>query len=175
MKDQSVGVYDYDEKKYNKLNKPLSSYVWWSLLAFLIVWIIICWIWVFGIIASIIQTDIPIWAMAPLLWLIWFWSIFLIIGRNATYKKIKYKRLRKKLKEFWLKKDWIITEIKSSWGRIDKQQWYKIIAFVDNNTICESEVIYCDVFKYISGWDHIDIYFDSEDPSKYWMDVDSIN
>jgi hypothetical protein len=27
MKDQSVGVYDYDEKKYNKLNKPLSSYV----------------------------------------------------------------------------------------------------------------------------------------------------
>lgn len=172
--EQWINDNDYITYKETKNKKPLSSYIWWKLLAFAIVWVLMCWVWVFVMIYTCIVNNAGFMDIYPLFFFIALWVIILIIGIIPIYQKIKYKNYSKKLQDYWITKEWIITSIKPTWGKINNQPWYLIEVIADSK-IFKSPPLYCNVHEYVSKGDHIDIYFDSLDSSKYWMDLDSIH
>ena len=104
----------------------------------------------------------------PIMWFIalWFW-IKNVVEQN------KRKKLKKELMQFGIKVEAIVMDIKQTLAAVNHQHWYIITTQYWEDTFV-SETIFADIYKILKQWDKIDVYLDSGDHSRYWMDTDSI-
>ena len=99
-----------------------------------------------------------------ILWIIW---IIILIP------KIKRNRKKKRLMEWWVKKEGMVTEISYNHTKINNQKWYTITAIYDWK-LYKSTAIYADIYYLIEEGDEIDIYVGTWWDEDYRVDVDSI-
>ena len=96
-------------------------------------------------------------------------SILPLIG----IRKIVRDLLRKRLKKTGIKVEATIEEIASGMWSFNGQPWFKIRAKSGDNVFL-SEEFFADIDKMFKKWDKIDVYVDSWNYSKYWIDIDSV-
>ena len=104
----------------------------------------------------ILLFDLAVWLL-----MLWYW--------------IKKEKLRKRLIKNGIKVEATITSITQAWWsqQIYNQKWYTITAKYWDDTFV-SKNVFENTNNIVKGWEKIDVYFDTEDHSKYWMDIDSV-
>lgn len=104
----------------------------------------------------------------PIMWffVLWFWI-------KKVIDECKRKKLKQELTQFGIKVEATVISVSQTWAAVNKQEWYRIVAQYLEDTF-ESENIFADIYKILKQWDKIDVYLDSWDHSRYWMDTDSI-
>jgi len=145
------------------------SLIWWWILILLLI--------------SIIDTMKNEWKnpVPDMLPAILFGWIFLLVWLWALIPKIKRNKKKKRLLEWWIKKEGMVTEVSSSnveitkqrWHTITQQRWYIITAIYDWK-LYKSEVVYADIYYLVEEGDEIDIYVGTWWDEDYRVDVDSI-
>lgn len=135
---------------------------WWSMVLFLL---------------SIINTMKDEWwnsiSISDILPGIFFWGIFLSVWLIMLIPQIKSNKKKKRLMEWWVKKEGMITEIYRNNTTINDQRWYIITAIYDWK-LYKSVAVYADIYYLVEKGDEIDIYVGTWWDEDYRVDVDSI-
>ncbi len=143
---------------------------YWAGIVFSLIWWLI-------LIISLVNFISGIWgdplSISDLLPIILFWGVFLTVWLILLIPKIKRNKKKKRLMEWWIKKDAMITEVSSNGVEINKQKWYIISAIYDGK-IYKSAPVYADIYYLVEEWDEIDIYVGTWWDEDYRVDIDSI-
>lgn len=102
-----------------------------------------------------------------------FGGIFMIIWLVILIPKIRRDRKKKKLMEWWVKKEGMVTEISHNNTIINNQKWYIITAICDWK-LYESTAVYADIYYLVEEGDEIDIYVGTWWDEDYRVDIDSL-
>ena len=102
-----------------------------------------------------------------------FGWIFLLVWLVVLIPKIKWSKKKKRLKEEWVKREGMVTEISHNMVRINDQRWYVVIAIYEWK-LFRSEAVYADIYYLVEEWDEIDIYVGSWWEEDYRVDTDSL-
>ena len=102
-----------------------------------------------------------------------FGWIFLVVWLISLIPKIKRNKKKRRLMEWWVKKEGMVTEISSNGIKINDQKWYNVTAIYDWK-LYKSTPVYADIYYLIEEGDEIDIYIGTWWDEDYRVDVDSI-
>ena len=133
-------------------------------------------IWGLVIIVPIIDSIKNIWWTASiydLLPSITTWGMFLVAWLIMLIPKVRRNKRKKRLMEWWVKKEGMITEILSNGVVVNNQRWYIISAIYDWK-LYKSEPVYANIRYLVEKWDEIDIYVGTWWDEDYRVDVDNI-
>jgi len=155
---------------WKKLQKWISS-DWLTMLLLFIFWCLLSLSWGSYLYEIIFEHERHFDSGYIILWILGFWMLWFLIW--MIYSKIKRKTLKKRLKREWIAVEWIITEIQNTWVKVNDQSWYIILALYWNE-LYKSQRIYKNVYSYVKKWDAVAIYIDTQDPRKYWMDIETV-
>lgn len=133
-------------------------------------------IWVLVIIVSIIDSIKNIWwvvSIYDLMPSLITWWMFLVVWLIILIPKTRRNKRKKRLMEWGVKKEGMITEILSNGVVINSQRWYIIYAKYDWK-LYKSVPVYANIGYLVEKWDEIDIYVSTWWDEDYRVDVDSI-
>ena len=133
-------------------------------------------IWGLVIMIPIIDSIKNIWWTASiydLLPSITTWGMFLVAWLIMLIPKVRRNKRKKRLMEWWVKKEGMITEILSNGVVVNNQRWY-IISAIYNWKLYKSEPVYANIRYLVEKWDEIDIYVGTWWDEDYRVDVDNI-
>ena len=147
---------------------------YWAGIIFLLIW----WIISAASLVSIADIISNKWRdfdtiMSETLSFILFGGIFLAVWLVLLIPKIKRNKKKKRLMEWWVKTEGMVTEISHNNTTINNQKWYNITA-IYNWKLYESTAVYADIYYLIEKGDEIDIYIGTWWDEDYRVDVDSI-
>ena len=143
---------------------------YWVGIIFLLIWWLIIGIPLINMMDTIKSRWLDFSGMLPFLL---FGGISLAVWLIIAIPKIKRNKKKKRLMEWWIKKEGMITEISSNSVKINNQKWYVITAIYEWK-LYKSVAVYADIYYLVEEWDEIDIYVGTWWDEDYRIDVDSI-